>query len=126
VVRVSRIVRGQRVEEAKVVRARELRREITPAESLLWSALRRSQLDGLHFRRQQVIRGFIADFYCHSAGLVIEVDGAAHHGREDYDAEREQALAALGLHELRFTNEEVEADLAGVLSRIVAACETGG
>ncbi len=121
----ARIVRGQRVEGAKVVRARELRRDLTSAENLLWQALRRSQLKGRHFRRQQVIRGFIVDFYCHSAGIVVEVDGPAHDGNVDYDSERGEVLASLGLHEVRFTNEEVEGDLPGVLRRIGETCGQG-
>src|SRR4051812_33525571 len=75
---VPNIVRGQWVEDEKLARAKELRREMTPAERLLWSHLRRNQLNGLHFRRQQVIEGFITDFYCHSAALVVEVDGRIH------------------------------------------------
>lgn len=119
---VRNIVRGQRVDEAKVQRARELRRHMTPAERTLWQALRRRQLNGLHFRRQQVISGFIADFYCHGKGLVIEVDGEAHAGQEHYDAERGQVLASLGLRELRFTNDEVVNNLGEVLRRIEDAC----
>src|SRR5258707_1243130 len=53
-------------------------RKMTPAERRLWKALRRNALDGLHFRRQQVIEGYIADFYCDAAKLAIELDGAVH------------------------------------------------
>ncbi|MHB8778456.1 MAG: endonuclease domain-containing protein [Anaerolineales bacterium] len=52
----------------------ESRRDMTPAEKILWQELRANKL-GVHFRRQQVITGFIVDFYCHKAGLVIELDG---------------------------------------------------
>ena len=72
------IVRGRRVEDAKLRKAKQLRREMTPAEQAIWQRVRKNQLGGLHFRRQQVIRGFIADFYCHTAGLVVEVDGPIH------------------------------------------------
>jgi very-short-patch-repair endonuclease len=58
---------------------------MTAEERLLWEALRRNTIDGLHFRRQQVIAGFIVDFYCHSAALAIEVDGAFHRETVDYD-----------------------------------------
>ncbi len=57
-------------------RARELRREMTPAEKVLWQELRGNKL-GLHFRRQQIIAGFIADFYCYAASLIIEVDAGS-------------------------------------------------
>ena len=71
------IVTGQRVTKEKLQRAKELRREMTPAENLLWKEVRANKL-GVHFRRQQVIQGFIVDFYCHRAGLVVEVDGDVH------------------------------------------------
>ncbi|MBN9119677.1 MAG: DUF559 domain-containing protein [Planctomycetes bacterium] len=67
---VRNVVRGQRVAANKVERARELRREMTPEERVLWEHVRGNGL-GYHFRRQQILRGFIADFYCHTAGLVI-------------------------------------------------------
>ena len=65
---------GQKINPEKLERARILRSEMTPVEKILWQELRRSKL-GSHFRRQQVIAGFIVDFYCHSAGLVTELDG---------------------------------------------------
>ena len=48
---------------------------MTPEEKILWGCLRGNKLNGLHFRRQQVIAGYIVDFYCHSVRLVIEIDG---------------------------------------------------
>jgi very-short-patch-repair endonuclease len=119
------IVTGQRVSPRKVERSRELRREMTPAEASLWVRLRGRGLHGLKFRRQQIIDGFIADFYCHAAGLVIEVDGAVHAGQADYDTARDQAIAAHGLRVLRFTNAQIEDDLQAVLSTIssCAQCE---
>ena len=77
---------------------------MTPAEAILWQHLRTNKLDGLHFRRQEVINGLIADFYCHEAGLVVEVDGAVHEDRTDADAERDRILTGRGLRVLRFTN----------------------
>jgi very-short-patch-repair endonuclease len=50
---------------------------MTPAERILWQELRGNKL-GAHFRRQQIIAGFIVDFYCHKVALVIEVDGDVH------------------------------------------------
>lgn len=100
---VVRIVMGHHA-AAKRERVRKMRREMTPAEAILWKYLRTNQLDGLHFRRQQVIDGFIADFYCHAARLVIEVDGEVHDQQPDYDAERDRILTARGLRILRFTN----------------------
>jgi very-short-patch-repair endonuclease len=60
------------------VNAKVLRKTMTDAEILLWKALRNRRLNGFKFRRQHPIKGFIADFYCHEARLVIEVDGEIH------------------------------------------------
>ena len=111
-------VKGQQVARGKLVRSRELRQEMTDAERVLWERLRGSQLSGLRFRRQQVIDGFIVDFYCHAAQLVIEVDGHVHADQVDYDAARDDALAGRGLRVMRVTNDEVLRDLEGVLERI--------
>ena len=119
------IVIGQHVDPVKVERAKELRRNMTEAEAALWQCLRANRLGGFHFRRQQVIDGFIVDFYCHAAGLVVEVDGGIHAEQADYDAERDRILTARGLHVFRVTNEDVREDLDGVLSRILAVCGEG-
>jgi very-short-patch-repair endonuclease len=118
------VVRGQAVDEAKVLRAKQLRREMTPAEARLWERLRRNQLEGLHFRRQQVIDGFIADFYCHSAGVVVEVDGVIHDAQTEYDAERDRIFARRRLRTLRVRNDEVNHDIEKVLRRVASACRT--
>jgi len=119
------IIRGQRVDPAKLRQAKAMRRNMTPAERRLWNELRTNRLDGFHFRRQQVIDGFIVDFYCHAADLVVEVDGPVHGERTEYDAERSRILAARGLRVLRVRNEEVVQDLEGVLARIREACWEG-
>jgi very-short-patch-repair endonuclease len=111
------IVCGPHAGEKKEL-ARELRRRMTPAEIALWRRLRRSQLDGLHFRRQQVIDGYIVDFYCHAAGLLVEVDGEVHLNQVDYDAERDRVLAVRGLEVLRFSNRQVVSDTEAVLTEI--------
>jgi very-short-patch-repair endonuclease len=116
------IVIGQKVEAAKVVRAKELRREMTPEEAVLWQHLRSNRVRGLRFRRQQVIDGFIADFYCHSARLVLELDGSSHDQQSDYDAERDRILSARRLRVLRIRNEEIRFQLRHVLRRIAALC----
>ena len=106
---VKNIIPGQRVTKEKLQRAKELRREMTPAEKILWQEVRAKKL-GVRFRRQQVIAGFIVDFYCHKAALVIEVDGDIHNLQQDEDARRERALSALGLRIVRFGNDEVVRD----------------
>jgi very-short-patch-repair endonuclease len=113
------LVTGQKP-AAKDERARQMRREPTTAEAKLWYHLRARRLDGLHFRRQQVMDGFIADFYCHALGLVVEVDGGVHQTQTQYDAERDRILQARGLRLLRFSNAEVLSDCPHVLARIRA------
>ena len=117
------IITGQKIDPAKLQRAKALRRNMTPAEKRLWTALRANRLQGFHFRRQQIIDGFIVDFYCHAAGLVVEVDGPVHDQQADYDAERDRVLSARGLRILRVHNSEVMQDLKDVLARIEAACK---
>lgn len=79
---------------------------------------------GRHFRRQQVIDGFIVDVYCHAARLVIEVDGIVHDQQGAYDAVRDQMLAACALRILRVTNDDVRYQLKAALERIALACAT--
>jgi very-short-patch-repair endonuclease len=116
----SWVVRGEH-NEKKDEAARQFRREMTPTEKVLWNQLRRNQLGGLHFRRQQVIDGYIADFYCHAAGLVIEVDGSVHRTQVVADKERERAIQMRGLRVIRFTNDRVLHDLSNCLAEIQAA-----
>ena len=109
------IVRGQIVQPVVLEAARSMRREMTPEEILLWERLRDSKL-GVKFRRQQVISGFVADFYCHAAGLIVEVDGSQH--SPEVDAERDAVLKAHGLRLLRFPNREVREELDRVVAEI--------
>ena len=92
---------------------------MTPAEKTLWKHLKANRLNGLHFRRQQIVHGYFADFYCHQQELIVEVDGSVHETQKEYDAEREEYLKALGFRIVRFTNEEVTNHLNGVLQKIV-------
>ena len=117
------IVSGQRVRADKLAAAKRLRRVSTAEETCLWERLRSNRLEGIHFRRQQVIEGYIADFYCHAAGLVIEVDGPVHRSRTEEDAYRDKVLSDRGLRVLRITNNEVRTDLNAALSRILRAIE---
>lgn len=90
---------------------------MTPAEKLLWEELRANKL-GVHFRRQQVIAGFIVDFYCHKAASVVEVDGDIHDLQKDEDERREKVLREMGLRIARFGNDEVVRELSAVVGRI--------
>ena len=119
--RPRQVALGQHVEESKVFASRRMRTEPTPAEARLWQALRGNSLLGLKFRRQQIIDGFIADFYCHAAALVVECDGPIHD--PGYDAERDRILGGRKLLVLRFPNERILNDLEKVLDEIAHAAE---
>jgi very-short-patch-repair endonuclease len=112
------IVSGDRVSLEKMRLARELRQRMTPEERILWSHLRGHRLQGLHFRRQQVIDGFVVDFFCYAASLVVELDGGVHRAQAEYDAARDRVLAQRGLRVLRIPNEDVRRDIGSVLARI--------
>ncbi len=102
----------------KRIGARQMRGDMTPAEARLWQQLRANRLCGLHFRRQQVLDGFIVDFYCHAAALVVEVDGPIHDGRKDYDQARDELMTVRGLRVLRVTNQQVNENIAATLAAI--------
>ena len=124
--RVPKVVRNQNVNRGKLELAKELRRSMTAEESVLWERLRGNRLNGLHFRRQQVIEGFIVDFYCHDGALVVEVDGAVHDGQVEEDRARDEVFRGLGLKVLRVRNEEVAQDVEGVLKKITEAIDVSG
>jgi very-short-patch-repair endonuclease len=102
--------------------AREMRKEPTEAEDVLWQHLRGKQL-GVRFRRQHAIDCFIVDFYARDPRLIIEVDGSIHETQEEYDSMRQAFLESLGYRVLRFTNEQVLQDIQGVLAVIRAVLE---
>lgn len=99
-------------------RARTLRRELTPQEKRLRGYLRDRRLAGAKFRKQMWLAGYIADFACPEARLVVEADGSQHAQDAAYDARRAAAFARLGWRTLRFWNNEVMENLDGVLTVI--------
>lgn len=104
-------------------RARALRVRLTDAEQHLWRRLRRKQLAGHRFRRQVALDGFIADFVCLEARLVIELDGGQHQEQRAYDERRDRAIAERGFRILRFWNDQVFRETDAVLAVILAALE---
>jgi very-short-patch-repair endonuclease len=104
-------------------RAKKLRREMTLAENILWKELRTNKLNGLHFRRQQIIEGYIADFYCHQYALIVEVGGGIHDLQKEYDKDREKYFIARGFKIIRFANDELIKNKKSVLQKIVDACK---
>ena len=119
---VNNIVIGQKVSRELQERAKELRKNMTPAEKVLWEKLRHNRLDGLQFRRQQIINPYIVDFYCHAKALVIEVDGDIHDLQQEYDEERSNYLIACGFRMLRVFNDDVIQNLQRVMEQIRDAC----
>jgi very-short-patch-repair endonuclease len=108
------------------VRARELRREMTPAEEALWERLRDRQILGLKFRRQTPIDRYIPDFCCPELRLVVEVDGEVHEAdsQAEHDRNRDAYLRSLGYLVLRFSNEQVLTESRSVLRDIEQAARS--
>ena len=100
--------------------AHDLRMDLTKAESVLWEALRNRRLNNCKFRRQHALENYVADFYCHEAKLVIELDGGIHGEQEqrEYDSDRTSVLKEYGIKVIRFKNEEVVSNLEVVLDKI--------
>jgi very-short-patch-repair endonuclease len=104
---------------SSVSRARRLRRSMTGVELMLWSRLRRQQLEGHRFRRQAPIGPYIADFACFQARLLIEIDGPSHDDRVEYDRRRTAWLVRGGFRVLRFAADDVLSRLDDVLETIL-------
>ena len=116
-------ITGQIIDPTKKDLSRQFRKKMTKEEKLMWELLRDHRMCGLHFRRQQIIRGFIADFYCHTINLVIEIDGEIHQKQQEYDQDRTKIFDQLGLRILRFTNSDLVNDIANVKRFIEKACQ---
>ncbi|MBE0663402.1 MAG: endonuclease domain-containing protein [Bacteroidales bacterium] len=99
------------------LKAKELRKNLTPGEKALWDCLKNVKAE-LRFKRQHPINNFIADFYCHKAKLVIEVDGEIHNHQQEYDLSRTAEMEKFGIRVLRFSNTEVLNDIDGVIEII--------
>ena len=101
-----------------IPRAKALRKNATPQENHLWYDFLRGY--PVRFQRQKTIGSFIADFYCHAARLVIEVDGSQHYEPQGlaYDEERTAVLSEYGLEVLRFSNRDVNTNFQGVCEQI--------
>jgi very-short-patch-repair endonuclease len=100
------------------ITSRLLRKRATPAEVILWEEIRNRKLNGLKFRRQYPVSGFILDFYCAEKNLGIELDGSIHNTQEEYDKLREQRIIEKGIRVLRFSNQEILENLEDVKTKI--------
>ncbi len=114
--------------QAKTKRAQTLRRDMTEVERKLWSALRGKQMAGVSFRRQHPVGNYVLDFYCPSVKLAIELNGGQHgfDGQARRDARRTAVLESRGIKVLRFWNNEVNENFAGVLKTIHSEVQASG
>ena len=98
---------------------------MTDAEKFLWQQLSNKKIKGIRFKPQHPIFQYIADFYCHKAKLVIEVDGGIHSLPEnkEYDIDREKVIREFGIEVIRFTNEQVFLNIEKVIEQISIAIE---
>ncbi|WHN64964.1 DUF559 domain-containing protein [Cysteiniphilum sp. QT6929] len=106
------------------VYARELRKAGNLSEVLLWQQLKAKQLLGFKFDRQKIIGHYIVDFYCHSLGVVIEVDGYSHDFKVAYDAERESYLRQYQLQVIHILDQDVKRNLQGVMDYLKCVLES--
>ena len=104
----------------KTANAHRLRRDQTLAERTLWALVRNRRLGGFKFLRQVAIDRYFADFVCEAAKVIVELDGPAHDGREEYDAGRTETLELFGYIVVRFRNEKVLADIGAVADDLLA------
>lgn len=98
--------------------ARILRENMTHYEKLLWEKLKLKQICGVRFRRQHPIDFFIADFYCHEARLVVEIDGDIHNYQREHDEGRSAEMEKYFVKVIRFKNTEIENNIDLVINRI--------
>ena len=97
--------------------ARELRKNSTLSEVLLWQNIK-GKVHGVEFHRQVPLLNYIVDFYCHEIGLAIEIDGDSHDFKYDYDVLRQGKLEEYGIRFLRFTDREVKKEMFSVMLQL--------
>ena len=105
-------------------RARQLRKNSSHSEVLLWQRLKGKQMKGYAFYRQRPIDCYIVDFFCPELMLAIEIDGLSHLFRGEADQERQERLESLGVCFLRFGDLEIKRNLNEVLDIIVLWIES--
>jgi very-short-patch-repair endonuclease len=111
-------------ESKTFLRARILRRSLTPAEKKLWPRLRAHRLAGAGFRRQHPIGPYIVDFCAPRKKIIIELDGEPHTSQKEYDSARSDFLGENGYTVIRFWNHEVITDIERVLKKIREVIES--
>ena len=104
------VIRNQKINPKKLELARQFRKNPTESEDAVWQMLRNRQIRNLKWRRQQVIDGFIADFYCAELNVVLEIDGSVHDNEDvkEYDAYRTSVFESKGIRTFRLRNEDCD------------------
>ncbi len=97
--------------------AKTLRKNMTESEKVLWECIRKKQI-GVQFFRQFPILEYVVDFYAKEIGLVVEIDGSSHHNRFLEDSHRQARIEKLGVHFIRFTNEQVFNNLDNIVQEL--------
>lgn len=107
------------------IKARDLRKNMTPQERKIWQFLRKKSINNLKFRRQYPIENYIVDFICNEKMLIIEIDGGQHNEEKNkkYDENRTQFLNSKGYKVLRFWNNEIDNNIEGVYLEILKYLE---
>ncbi len=106
--------------KALLSRARSLRKAGVLSEVIFWKEVHKGKFHHIDFDRQRIIGNYIVDFYIKSLGLVIEIDGTSHNGKEEYDEKREVYLKSLGLNVYRISDLRVKHDLMNVMTELEA------
>ncbi|RRD59545.1 endonuclease domain-containing protein [Tannerella forsythia] len=113
-----RVVRRLPANGRLAPRAKALRKAGILSEILFWKQVHKGRFHGIDFDRQRVIGNYIVDFYVKSLGLVIEIDGSSHDGKEDYDARRQRFLESWSLLIYRIPDVRVKRDLVNVMTEL--------
>ncbi|HAI73780.1 MAG TPA: DNA (cytosine-5-)-methyltransferase [Candidatus Moranbacteria bacterium] len=104
--------------EKVLQRSRNLRKNATPQEIIIWSRIKNRNFKKLKFRRQYQLGKYIVDFICLEKKLIIELDGWQHSEQENYDLERTNYLERQGFKVIRIWNEEINSNLDGVFLKL--------
>ncbi len=99
-------------------RARQLRKNSTLAEVLLWNQIKNRRIKGYQFLRQKPLDNYIVDFFCYELMLAIEIDGDSHHYKVERDQVRQKRLESLGIKFIRFTDWDIKKNMEGVLQQL--------
>ncbi len=103
-----------------VEKARELRKNSTLSEVLLWKEIKNKKLLGLKFLRQRPIGKYILDFYCKEKNICIEIDGESHYGKRERDNKRDEYLNKLGIKVIRVLDLDVKRNIEGVIDYLIS------